>query len=43
MCLKVCYQSKKAARRGNRHASFDFRVYWCDDCCAYHVANRGKS
>jgi hypothetical protein len=42
MCGKRCFTSLEHARRAHRHASWRFRVYWCDDCGAYHVTASEK-
>lgn len=39
---KRCYPSEAAAKRGNTHARFRIRTYYCASCDAWHVTNADK-
>lgn len=41
-CGKRGYPSERDARDAHRHASFRFRVYWCEQCQAWHVTAAEK-
>lgn len=41
-CTKRCFPSARLAKRLHGHARFRVRVYWCDECKAFHVTNQEK-
>jgi hypothetical protein len=43
MCDKRPYKNKHSAREAVRTMGSSIRVYWCDDCRAYHTTkDRGQ-
>lgn len=41
-CTKRCYPSASAAKLAHTRAHFRVRVYRCEQCLAWHVANAEK-
>lgn len=39
-CGKRCYCSIKKARNAHLRVANRIRVYWCDDCNAFHVTDQ---
>lgn len=42
MCGKKCFDSKLHGRRSYRGRGFRIRMYWCQECRAWHVTNNEK-
>lgn len=42
-CGKLVYSSEQAAKDASVHAGFRIRIYWCDECEAWHTTNNSKS
>jgi hypothetical protein len=47
-CFKVCYQSRKQAKKALKEQNTTKKrfnltdVYWCDKCRSYHLTSMGK-
>ncbi len=41
-CEKRTFPSTRAAHDSVRTLNHTVRVYYCADCCGYHVAKRGE-